>query len=88
MMIVIILNGGCVHNYRVPDAVQRAISAFTRVFDTLWLLRRAGTHTCDVSNMGLGLAAHRFALRSIRGTPAPWLYAFFARIKSENRLNR
>ncbi len=27
----------------VPDAVQRDISAFTRVFDALWL-RRAGTH--------------------------------------------
>jgi hypothetical protein len=25
---------GCI--YRVRDAVQRSISAFTRVFDTLW----------------------------------------------------
>ena len=38
---------------RVPDAVQRVISAFTRVFDALWL-RRAGTH------MDPGSAAHRW----------------------------
>ena len=34
---------------RVPDAMQRVISAFTRVFDALWL-RRAGTHTCASEN--------------------------------------
>jgi hypothetical protein len=28
-----------VRNGRVPDAVQRAKSAFTRVFDVLWLHR-------------------------------------------------
>jgi hypothetical protein len=60
---------------RVPDAVQRAISAFTRVFDALWL-RRAGTHAI---RMDPGSAAHRhsasktrvnalLALRSVRGT--------------------
>ncbi|XUJ36890.1 ATP-binding protein [Bradyrhizobium japonicum] len=32
---------------RVPDKAQRAISAFTRVFDALWPRRRAGTQNCQ-----------------------------------------
>ena len=52
---------------RVPDAVQRVtqwsgtISAFTRVFDALWLIRdrREGG-----VQYGPGSAAHRFALRA------------------------
>src|SRR2546430_7790977 len=43
---------------RVPDAVQRALA----------LLRRSGTHRRDRGIMDPGSAAHRFALRSIRGT--------------------
>jgi hypothetical protein len=42
---------------RVPDAVQRAT-----------LLRRAGTHISLSANLGPGSAAHRFALRCVRGT--------------------
>ena len=43
---------------RVPDAVQRGISALTRVFDALWL-RRAGTH-----KVGPGVAVHHDASAS------------------------
>jgi hypothetical protein len=41
---------------RVPDAVQRAISAFTRVFDALWLLRRAGTQAVRATGPRIGSA--------------------------------
>jgi hypothetical protein len=45
-----------VRKFRVPDAVQREA-----------MRRRAGTHEAPKS-MDPGSAAHRFALRSIRGT--------------------
>ena len=54
--------------------MQRASSAFTRVFDALWL-RRTGTHRLQegaIREMGPGSAAHHFVMHRVRGTvPIP-----------------
>ena len=50
--------------------MQRVISAFTRVFDALWLLRRTGTVTNSVLGMAPDQQRTASALRGIRGTEA------------------
>ena len=53
---------------RVPGAMQRVKSAFTRVFNALWL-RRPGTIPRSESGMAPDQQRTAIALRSIRGTP-------------------
>src|SRR5690348_5491828 len=52
----------------VPGALQRAKSAFTRVFDALWLLRRTGIQKGGTAcgEMGPGSAAHRRRSAALR----------------------
>jgi hypothetical protein len=60
---------------RVPDAVRRAKSAFTRVFAALWPLRRAGTHKIAGELLATWAPALQRtaeeALRCVRGTRPP-----------------
>jgi hypothetical protein len=53
-----------------PGRSAACISAFTRVFDALWLLRRAGTHSRNAwaPDQQRTTPPKSGALRSIRGT--------------------